>query len=228
MFQILYRFLAIGMDVVPAAVIMIPVILIIQHMLFYPMKISRKLLAIIFGIYLAAVFSAVGIPSVTAIRIDLTFNLIPLIDMVNDPFAYLVNTLLNILLFIPLGFLMPAIWKEYQSMKKVVWFGFGLSALVEVLQMFTYRLTDIDDLIFNTIGAAAGYYIYILFLKFKPVKKEAELTAAGSAASEKELTAVSSATSENRLELPIIFATAFLIMFLVQPVISGALWSVII
>lgn len=215
MAQILYRFLAIGMDVIPAAAIMIPIILIIQRTLFYSMGIGRKVLIIIFGVYLSAVFSVVGIPSLTTIHIDLIFNLIPLIDIINDPIAYIVNTLLNILLFVPLGFLMPIIWKEYRSMKKTVLFGLGLSAMVEVLQMFTWRLTDIDDLIFNTIGAVAGYYIYILFLKFKPKKGNAELIAA-------------SEVSESKLELPIIFSTVFLIMFLVQPVISGALWDIIL
>lgn len=215
MFQILYRFFVIGMDVIPAAVIIVPIILITQRMLFYSMSIGRKLLMIIFGIYLAAVFSVVGIPSLTTIRIDLVFNLIPLIDIVSDPIAYIVNTLLNILLFVPLGFLMPAIWNEYRYMKKTVLFGLGLSVMIEILQMFTYRLTDIDDLIFNTIGAAAGYYIYILFLKYKPEKEKAELTAASEA-------------SENRLELPIVFATVFLIMFLVQPILSSALWSVVL
>lgn len=215
MFQILYRFFALGLDVIPAVILIVPIMLITQHVLFNPMSIGRKLLMIIFGIYLSGVFLVVGIPSLTTIRIDLVFNLIPLIDIVSDPIAYTVNTLLNILLFMPLGFLMPAIWEEYRSMKKIVLFGFGMSVLIETMQMFTYRLTDIDDLIFNTIGAAVGYYIYILFLKYISEKEKAELKAVGE-------------TSVNRLELPIVFTTVFLIMFLVQPVISSALWTVVL
>lgn len=214
MAQILYRFFAIGMDIVPAAVIIIPVLLISQRMLFKYMKVGRRILIIIFGIYLSAVFSAVGIPSITSMRLDLAFNLIPIIDITSDVAAYIRNTLLNVLLFVPLGFLMPVIWKEYRSVKKTVLFGLGLSAMVEILQMFTYRLTDIDDLIFNTAGAAVGYYIYILFLKIKPEKSSAELAAA-------------SVESESKLELPIVFATAFLVMFTLQPLISGALWSLL-
>lgn len=214
MAQILYRFFAIGMDIVPAAVIIIPVLLISQRMLFKYMKVGRRILIIIFGIYLSAVFSAVGIPSLTSMRLDLAFNLIPIIDIASDVAAYIRNTLLNVLLFVPLGFLMPVIWKEYRSVKKTVLFGLGLSAMVEILQMFTYRLTDIDDLIFNTAGAAAGYYIYILFLKIKPEKSSAELAAA-------------SVESESKLELPVVFATAFLVMFTLQPLISGALWSLL-
>lgn len=214
MAQILYRFFAIGMDIVPAAVIIIPVLLISQRMLFKYMKVGRRILIIIFGIYLSAVFSAVGIPSITSMRLDLAFNLIPIIDITSDVAAYIRNTLLNVLLFVPLGFLMPVIWKEYRSVKKTVLFGLGLSAMVEILQMFTYRLTDIDDLIFNTAGAAVGYYIYILFLKIKPEKSSTELAAA-------------SVESESKLELPIVFATAFLVMFTLQPLISGALWSLL-
>lgn len=215
MFQILYRFYALGLDVIPAVILIVPIILIAQRMLFNPMSIGRKLLMIIFGIYLSGVFLVVGIPSLTTIHIDLAFNLIPIIDIVSDPMAYIVNTLLNILLFMPLGFLMPVIWNGYRSMKKTVLFGFGLSVMIEMLQMFTFRLTDIDDLIFNTIGAAAGYYIYILFLKYRSKRAKVELTAASEAL-------------ESRLELPIVFATVFLIMFLVRPVISNALWSIVL
>ncbi|MDE5865162.1 MAG: hypothetical protein K2H31_00970, partial [Lachnospiraceae bacterium] len=89
MFQILYRFFALGLDVIPAVILIVPIMLIAQRMLFNPMSIGRKLLMIIFGIYLSGVFLVVGIPSLTTIRIDLVFNLIPIIDIVSDPIAYI-------------------------------------------------------------------------------------------------------------------------------------------
>lgn len=213
--QILYRFLLIGIDIIPAAVILIPVLLIAQHALFDSMSKGRKVLIILFGLYLSAAFTVVGIPSATQIRLDLTFNLIPIIDIINEPGAYIINTLLNILLFIPLGCLMPAIWDEYRSVKKMAVFGFGMSAVIEILQMFTFRLTDIDDLIFNTLGAIVGYYIYILFLKFMSEKGKSELIAA----SEK---------TGNKFEQVITFTAVFLIMFIIRPIVSDALWSIIL
>ncbi|MCM1049119.1 MAG: VanZ family protein [Clostridiales bacterium] len=215
MSQILYRFMMVAIDTIPTAIILIPVLLIARHTLFYPISIGREILLIVFGFYLSAVFVVVGIPSITNIRIDLTFNLIPIIDIVNDPPAYIVNTLLNILLFIPFGFLVPAIWKERRSLKKVALMGFGLSLIIETLQIFTFRLTDIDDLIFNTLGAVLGYYIWLIFLHFVPKKAEAELTA-------------QETTEENKLELPIVFITVFIIIFLVRPFVSAALWDFIL
>lgn len=215
MSQILYRFMMVAIDTIPTAIILIPVLLIARHTLFYPISIGREMLLIVFGFYLSAVFVVVGIPSITNIRIDLTFNLIPIIDIVNDPPAYIVNTLLNILLFIPFGFLVPAIWKERRSLKKVALMGFGLSLIIETLQIFTFRLTDIDDLIFNTLGAVLGYYIWIIFLHFAPKKAEAELTA-------------QETVEENKLELPIVFITVFIIIFMVRPFVSAALWDFIL
>ncbi|MCM1261300.1 MAG: VanZ family protein [Butyrivibrio sp.] len=214
MSQILYRVLMAAIDTIPTAIILIPVLLIAQHTLFYPISIGREILLIVFGFYLSAVFVVVGIPSITSIRVDLTFNLIPIIDIVNDPPAYIVNTLLNILLFIPFGFLVPALWKERRSLKNVALLGFGLSLLIETLQIFTFRCTDIDDLIFNTLGAVLGYYIWIIFLHFNRKRAEAELTA-------------QERTEENKLEFPIVFITVFIIIFLVRPFISEILWDLV-
>ena len=55
----------------------------------------------IFGLYFAAILSIVGFPNLEELRIDLSINLIPLIDLKSD---YL-NATLNILLFIPFGFI---------------------------------------------------------------------------------------------------------------------------
>ena len=112
----------------------------------------------IFAFYSMAVFSAVGIPTAYTLRVEFSFNLIPLIDISSSPVEYIKNTILNILLFIPMGFLLPAIWKEYRPIKKTVLMGLSVSVIIELLQIFTFRLTDIDDLITNTLGTFLGYY----------------------------------------------------------------------
>lgn len=70
---------------------------------------------------------------------------------------------LNILMFMPLGFLLPLIWKEYRKMWKVALTGLGFSLAIGFLQLFCKRATDIDDLITNTVGTLIGYVIWILF-----------------------------------------------------------------
>jgi glycopeptide antibiotics resistance protein len=92
-------------------------------------------------------------------------NLIPLLTLTPQD---LTTSLLNILLLIPFGFGLPFI-TNYR-MKKIVVMGALFSIVIEYLQLITgvmakmtFRVADINDVIFNTVGAAIGY---ILFLGF--------------------------------------------------------------
>lgn len=84
--------------------------------------------------------------------------LVPFSDMIAGP----VDTVLNILLFVPLGFFLPLLWRDYASMKKTVLTGLFLSLAVELLQMFGLGITDINDLITNTAGTLAGFCLFQL------------------------------------------------------------------
>lgn len=46
--------------------------------------------------------------------------------------------------------------------------GFALSLTIELLQLFTYRAVDMDDLAMNTLGAIGGYGIFCLIKKMFP------------------------------------------------------------
>lgn len=81
--------------------------------------------------------------------------------------------ILNIIMFMPLGFLLPLLWKQYEKIARVIAAGAGFSFLVEVSQLFNRRKTDIDDLIMNVIGTALGFVICRIFHKvFKTKHKE--------------------------------------------------------
>ena len=67
---------------------------------------------------------------------------------------------LNIIMFLPLGLLIPCIWKQCRNITNVTVTGFLLSLTIEISQIFNARATDIDDLLANTIGACAGYLIW--------------------------------------------------------------------
>ena len=71
--------------------------------------------------------------------------------------------ILNILLFVPFGYLVPSL---FPRLRHVVLLAFCVSLIIEVLQLVT-RLgyADVDDLINNTIGAAIGTLIYNTLLK---------------------------------------------------------------
>lgn len=73
-----------------------------------------------------------------------------------------VNIAGNLLIFIPIGFLVPYIWKKLGA--KCILIGFLLSCCVETIQLFTERNSDYNDIILNTIGTALGYLIYSLII----------------------------------------------------------------
>lgn len=67
--------------------------------------------------------------------------------------------ILNIILFIPFGFLFPII--QPKQSKATIAYGFMFSLGIEIMQYITGRgLADIDDLINNTLGAVIGCFIY--------------------------------------------------------------------
>lgn len=96
-----------------------------------------------------------------------SFNLIPfwgIVDIIATKSTYLVilNIAGNIILFMPLGFLLPLLWERWRSAKATVLLGAGLSFSIEFLQFFTSRGTDVDDLMLNTLGALWGYGVFLL------------------------------------------------------------------
>ncbi|MEG1858988.1 MAG: VanZ family protein [Christensenellaceae bacterium] len=68
--------------------------------------------------------------------------------------------LLNLLMFIPYGFLLPLLSKRLGSISKVLLSGFLFSLAIELSQLLNHRATDIDDLLMNTAGAVVGYLLY--------------------------------------------------------------------
>lgn len=99
-------------------------------------------------------------------------NLIPIVEtikMFQDNFMGIgnafYNVIGNILLFVPLGFGIPLFFKNYNKLSKVIFYGFFASLSIEVLQYLTCtNFTDIDDVIFNTLGAVLGFIIFNIFI----------------------------------------------------------------
>lgn len=71
---------------------------------------------------------------------------------------FIINLLGNIILFIPIGFLLPSLYKIKE--KYVVLLGLSLSLFIELFQLFLPRWTDIDDIILNTFGTFIGFLLY--------------------------------------------------------------------
>jgi glycopeptide antibiotics resistance protein len=94
-------------------------------------------------------------------------NLIPLVTLTPED---LQTSFLNILLMVPFGFGLPFITNF--RMKKIVMSGLLFSIGIELLQLMTgllakitFRIADINDVIFNTVGVAVGYMLFLGFMR---------------------------------------------------------------
>ena len=164
--QIMFELLVTGVDMLAAGIFAVPGILLLV-LLFGRIRRERMGpltlgLLVIFELYLCAMFSVVGLPALAYIRFEPEFNLLPLVGMVENRTALLL-TGLNVALFVPLGFFIPLLWPKYAKKTwQVAGVGFGVSLLVEFIQIFSFRLTDVDDLIANTAGALLGFGLFKL------------------------------------------------------------------
>jgi len=102
------------------------------------------------------------------------FNLAPLVHL----FDYtarsdlLLNVIGNCVMFIPIGFILPIVYKELNRFYKVLLTGFLLSFSIEITQLiFTDRMCDVDDLILNTVGCFIGYGVYCIVVTLTKSEK---------------------------------------------------------
>ncbi|MDO4555745.1 MAG: VanZ family protein [Lachnospiraceae bacterium] len=70
--------------------------------------------------------------------------------------------LTNIAMFVPYGVLIPAVFSRMRKWWKTGITVFATSFVIEAVQYFIGRSSDVDDLIMNTIGGCLGYGIFFL------------------------------------------------------------------
>ena len=90
--------------------------------------------------------------------------------MIEQPnhFFWFMQITLNVLLFVPFGFLLPCVSETFRSTLATVFAGFVFSCFIETMQYITGRgLTEVDDIITNTAGAAVGVFIYWVVVVLK-------------------------------------------------------------
>ena len=107
----------------------------------------------VFGYYLFGLLTVTGIGFTSTMTFRPNISWTPFIGMITGP----IDTILNIILFVPLGFFLPLLYKKYHHMKTVALTGFLFSLAVEIVQMFGWGSSDINDLMTNTAGACIGF-----------------------------------------------------------------------
>ena len=73
----------------------------------------------------------------------------------------------NIIMFLPLGFFSALLWRKPHWTKSLL-IGFGYSCLIETVQFFIGRSSDIHDVILNSFGALCGFWLFCLFHRLFP------------------------------------------------------------
>ena len=91
-------------------------------------------------------------------------NLLPFVylfdyEIINEA---VLNFAGNTLMFVPVGIVFPIVYKKLDTHIKVLTAGVGFSLAIEILQLPFYdRVSDIDDVILNSLGYILGYLIYL-------------------------------------------------------------------
>jgi glycopeptide antibiotics resistance protein len=93
-------------------------------------------------------------------------NFVPFRTIVSDWTAgwqeFVVNFIGNIVAFLPMGLIPPLIVGRRTKLWHVVLFGLSLSLAIEGGQYLSgRRVTDVDDLILNTLGTLLGYVLVV-------------------------------------------------------------------
>lgn len=73
----------------------------------------------------------------------------------------IVNLLGNVVMFIPLGCFLPAVWQKLRKFWKSLLTGAAVIISIELTQLLSLRGScDVDDLILNLVGIAIGYVLW--------------------------------------------------------------------
>ena len=156
--------LLILIDRLCGAIVSLPLVL-IYVFLFDRQRAKRKWLWMtLLVLYLNAMYIVIGVPGIQYVRWDPTINLIPFQDF---SASNIVGMALNVVMFAPLGFLLPAYFERYRQWNHTLFAGIVTSLTVELIQLFTFRATDVDDLLMNTLGAVVGFLLAKLIFRHR-------------------------------------------------------------
>ena len=153
----------------------------------------KEFFVVMFQVYLALLISVTIFPlRIGDIKVNLLVNFIPIVNSVKDLMVgvnsmgffmvkfWIINILGNIILLAPLAFIMPLISKKFRSLRSVVILCFCTSLFIEFLQFLSLfignlRSVDIDDIIFNTLGAFIGFGAFKILSRFSFFKNNIDL-----------------------------------------------------
>lgn len=124
---------------------------------------SRRVLASALYLYLCGVLALTLLPIIEKLPYvpehAFSANLRPFRDLLHGWGDSVGQIVLNLLLFLPFGILVPL--NSGKGFAFTLLMATACSAAIELLQPFFDRTCDITDLITNTLGCACGYLLYL-------------------------------------------------------------------
>lgn len=131
-----------------------------------PLLTVRQAALLFFCLYAGAVISLTGLygfltnPALHLANPFRSFDMTPFRGHVYRPI------LQNLFLLMPLGFLISSVTPKVKwNLTMIFLLGLSVSVTIELLQGFIDRQQEIDDVIVNTAGAAAGYLFWAACFK---------------------------------------------------------------
>ena len=124
----------------------------------------------IFLFYIYLVLEVTGIGTIWEIGMYPGMSFTEEINLLPFRGGISLSMILNIIMFMPLGFLLPLLWEDYKVPAKTAMTGLCFSAGIELCQLCNRRVSDIDDLLMNTLGTVIGWGIWICFSRIFRLK----------------------------------------------------------
>ncbi len=78
----------------------------------------------------------------------------------------------NVILFVPLGILLPLLNRKLDSLKAVCLVSLGLTLFIELFQLMTQTgIFELDDILHNVLGGVLGFFAFRAFLELVQNRK---------------------------------------------------------
>lgn len=195
------------------------------------------------GVYLF-IFYVIGLVCFTlypmptdAVEFCRTYHLTPqltslqsIMDIKTDGMRAVLQVVMNVLFFVPLGVFLRVLWRV--RIWKAIVLSFVASLCIETAQLTgvfglypcSYRLFDIDDLLVNTLGGVMGYVFGMLI-----PRRELDRVEKGSVVREPGLVRLSvSVVIDYACVLGVAFFVALLLYFFIGPDVSNSVKQMLV
>lgn len=126
---------------------------------------KKACILLAFFLYLSAVYALTLMPfrpftNLMNSGLVLNFNYYAFSDIINSYGAAEKEAILNVLMMVPFGILLPLVKKNKVNVFLLAAYTFLFSLSIETLQLLDpSRSSDVTDLITNTVGGILGYII---------------------------------------------------------------------